>query len=79
MTTAKALVELLKVYPIGGSFEPLVEMARDLASEVHETYVFEDGSSLILVQDERDKKGYFQRIEVLTGDDKESEEEDKGE
>lgn len=79
MTTAKALVELLKVYPIGGSFEPLVETARDLASEVHEIYVFEDGSSLILVQDERDKEGYFQRIKVLTGDDKESEEEDKGE
>ncbi len=65
-TTAKALVDLLKDYRIGMSYEPLVDVMRDLAVGMSETYMFEDGSSITLEEDERDENGFYQTIRVHT-------------
>lgn len=65
-TTAKSVVALLTDYRIGMSYEALVDVMRDLAVGMSETYVFEDGSSITLEEDERDEKGFYQTIRVYT-------------
>ncbi len=66
MTTAKAIVSLLTEYQGGASYEALVDVMRDLATGLSEAYMFEDGSSIIIEQDDRDESGMFRKIRVLT-------------
>lgn len=66
MSIAQNLVSLLQGYRVGMSYDALVEVMRDVATGVTEAYSFEDGSSIILDQDDRDEEGIFRRIRVLT-------------
>ena len=66
MTTAQAVIALLTDYRSGASYEALVDVMRDLAVGMSEAYMFEDGSSLIIEQDDRDESGMYRTIRVLS-------------
>jgi hypothetical protein len=68
MTIAQALILTLKNYRVGASYEPLVDVMRDLAVVQYEEFEFADGSSLSIQQEDRQEDGTFAIAKVNTDD-----------